>query len=75
MTLPANLTDLPILLPLKRIFYSRKILLLVVAVFVAILGELGLPADIVDLVEKLVVWIIGSWTIKDVASNLANGRK
>lgn len=75
MTLPANLTDLPILLPLKRIFYSRKILLLVVAVFVAILGELGLPADIVDLVEKLVVWIIGSWTVKDVASKLANGKK
>lgn len=75
MNLPENLADLPVVYPFKRLLYSRKVMLAVGAVLIAILGELGLPEEIVNTVNELALWIIGSWTAKDVATNLANGKK
>ena len=65
----------PILYPLKRILYSRKVLVAVVAVLVATLGEYGLSVDIIEAVRELAIAIIIGWTAKDVATNLVNGKK
>lgn len=64
----------PVLYPLKRLLYSRKIMLAVIALVITLMGELGLPEDIVDNVQEIFIWIIGSWTVKDVSSNLVNGK-
>lgn len=70
-----NAPNTPVIYPLRRMLYSRKILLLALALVVSLLGEIGLPAQIVENFNLLCIAIITSWTAKDVSANLANGKE
>ncbi len=64
----------PIIYPLKRMLYSRKVLVALLALVIALLGEFGLPSEIVSSFNNMALAIIASWTAKDVATNFANGK-
>lgn len=67
-------SDQPVMHPFKRMLYSRKILVAFLALIVSLLGEFGLPVEIVDNFNMMALAIIASWTAKDVATNFANGK-
>ena len=64
----------PIVYPFMRILYSRKVLVGALAFFVMLLGELGLSAEVVSGFNNFALAIIISWTAKDMATNLRNGK-
>ncbi len=64
----------PILHPLKRMLYSRKVLVALLALLVSLAGEFGLPSGLVANFNNMALAIIASWTAKDIATNFANGR-
>ncbi len=66
--------DRPIMHPFKRMLYSRKILIAFLALVVSLLGEFGLPMEIVETFHMMALAIIASWTAKDVATNFTNGK-
>lgn len=71
----SELEKKPILFPLNRLLYSRKVLVGALAFLVSVLGYYGLPEVIVDTFNTMALAIIASWTAKDVATNFSNGKK
>ncbi len=64
----------PIIHPLKRMLYSRKVLVALLALAISLAGEFGLSPELVTNFNNMALAIIASWTAKDVATNFANGK-
>lgn len=62
--------DRPVLYPFKRLLYSRKVLIAFIALIVSLLGEFGLPQEIIANFNLFALAVIISWTAKDMTANL-----
>ncbi len=69
-----DIENRPIVYPLKRMLYSRKVLVALLALMVNLAVEFGLPSELATNFSNMALAIIASWTAKDVATNFANGK-
>ena len=69
-----DIENKPIIYPLKRMLYSRKVLVALLALVVSLAAEFGLPQELATNFNNMALAIIASWTAKDVATNFANGK-